>query len=67
MSQKKKEEYKAGLYGDEVREKLLEFAEQGYDSIPEDEKDAWLSRFKFWGVRPPFGPGGLFHDAADQL
>jgi Sulfite reductase, beta subunit (hemoprotein) len=50
MSQKKKEEYKAGLYGDEVREKLLEFAEQGYDSIPEDEKDAWLSRFKFWGV-----------------
>jgi len=50
MSQKKKEEFKDGLYGDEVREKLLEFAEKGYDSIPDDEKDAWLSRFKFWGV-----------------
>ncbi|MFW6320582.1 MAG: nitrite/sulfite reductase, partial [Halohasta sp.] len=50
MSQKKKEQYKEELYGDEVREKLLEFAEKGYDSIPDEEKDAWLSRFKFWGV-----------------
>ncbi len=50
MSQKKKEEYKDGLYGDEVREKLLEFAENGFDSIPEDERDAWFSRFKFWGI-----------------
>jgi len=50
MSQKKKEAYKDELYGDAVREKLLAFAETGYDSIPEDEKDAWLSRFKFWGV-----------------
>jgi ferredoxin-nitrite reductase len=50
MSQKKKEQYKDGLYGDEVREKLMEFAEKGFDSIPEAERDAWLSRFKFWGI-----------------
>ncbi|RLM96478.1 nitrite/sulfite reductase [Haloarcula sp. Atlit-7R] len=46
----KKEEYKAELYGDEVREKLEEFAEQGWESIPEDEREKWFSRFKFWGV-----------------
>jgi len=32
------------------REKLLEFAETGFESIPEDERDAWFTRFKFWGV-----------------
>ncbi|NLV05030.1 ferredoxin--nitrite reductase [Haloarcula rubripromontorii] len=46
----KKEEYKAELYGDEVREKLEEFAERGWESIPEDEREKWFSRFKFWGV-----------------
>ncbi|MFB6108698.1 MAG: nitrite/sulfite reductase [Haloplanus sp.] len=46
----KKEDWKAESYGDEVREKLLAFAEQGWESIPEDERDAWFSRFKFWGV-----------------
>lgn len=46
----KKEGWKDGLYGDEVREKLLEFAEQGWESIPEDEHEKWFSRFKFWGV-----------------
>ncbi|MFT4903610.1 MAG: ferredoxin-nitrite reductase [Natronomonas sp.] len=46
----KKEEYKEGCYGDEVREKILEFAAQGFDSIPDDEKAAWFSRFKFWGL-----------------
>ena len=46
----KKEEYKEELYGDEVREKILEFAERGWDEIPEDEREAWFSRFKFWGV-----------------
>ena len=46
----KKEEYKEELYGDAVREKLLEFAEDGYESIPEDEREAWFSRFKFCGV-----------------
>ncbi len=45
-----KEAIKDELYGDEVREKLLEFAEEGWDSIPEDEREAWFSRFKFWGV-----------------
>ncbi|GAB3314714.1 nitrite/sulfite reductase [Haloplanus salinarum] len=46
----KKETWKEGMYGDEVREKLLEFAERGWESIPEDERDMWFSRFKFWGV-----------------
>jgi len=46
----KKEQYKDELYGDAVREKLLEFAEAGFESIPEDERDAWFSRFKFCGV-----------------
>jgi len=46
----KKEEWKDELYGDEVREKLVEFAERGWDTIPEDEREKWFSRFKFWGV-----------------
>lgn len=46
----KKEDWKDGLYGDEVREKLLEFADAGWESIPEDEREKWFSRFKFWGV-----------------
>jgi len=46
----KKEEWKDGMYGDEVREKIEEFAEKGWDSIPEEERDMWFSRFKFWGV-----------------
>jgi len=46
----KKEQWKEEMYGDEVREKILEFAERGWDSIPEKERDAWFSRFKFWGV-----------------
>jgi ferredoxin-nitrite reductase len=33
-----------------VREKRLEFAERGWDSIPEEEKAEWFTRFKFWGV-----------------
>ncbi|WP_424001773.1 nitrite/sulfite reductase [Haloarcula salina] len=46
----KKEAIKGELYGDAVREKLEEFAEQGWESIPEDEREEWFSRFKFWGV-----------------
>jgi len=46
----KKEEIKGELYGDAVREKLEEFAEQGWEAIPEDEREEWFSRFKFWGV-----------------
>ncbi len=46
----KKEAWKEELYGDDVREKILEFAEDGWESIPEDEREMWFSRFKFWGV-----------------
>jgi ferredoxin-nitrite reductase len=46
----KKENIKNELYGDEVREKLEEFAEKGWEAIPEDEHEEWFSRFKFWGV-----------------
>ncbi|WP_276246251.1 nitrite/sulfite reductase [Haladaptatus sp. YSMS36] len=46
----KKEHWKDGLYGDDVREELLSFAETGWDSIPDDERDAWFTRFKFWGL-----------------
>jgi ferredoxin-nitrite reductase len=46
----KKEAWKEGMYGDEVREKIVEFAEKGWESIPEEERDMWFSRFKFWGV-----------------
>jgi ferredoxin-nitrite reductase len=46
----KKETWKEGLYGDEVRAKIEEFAERGWESIPEEERDKWFSRFKFWGV-----------------
>ncbi|GAB7008301.1 nitrite/sulfite reductase [Halorubrum trueperi] len=46
----KKETWKSELYGDEVRQKLREFAETGFESIPEDERDAWFTRFKFWGI-----------------
>jgi len=46
----KKEAWKDELYGDAVREKIEEFAERGWESIPEEERDEWFSRFKFWGV-----------------
>ena len=46
----KKEEYKKECYGDEVRERILAFAEQGFESIPDEERAAWFSRFKFWGL-----------------
>ncbi|WP_435147561.1 nitrite/sulfite reductase [Halobaculum sp. P14] len=44
------ERWKSETYGNEIREHLLEFAEQGWDSIPEDEHDAWFERFKWWGL-----------------
>ncbi len=53
----KKEAWKEGCYGDEVREKILEFADRGWESVPEDERDEWFSRFKFWG---------LFHQRSGQ-
>ena len=44
------ERWKSEVYGNEIREHLMEFAEQGWDSIPEDEHDAWFERFKWWGL-----------------
>ncbi|MFC7007259.1 nitrite/sulfite reductase [Halalkalicoccus salilacus] len=46
----KKEGIKEELYGDAVRERIEEFAEKGWDAIPEDERSDWFTRFKFWGV-----------------
>ncbi|WP_254272594.1 nitrite/sulfite reductase [Haloarcula marina] len=46
----KVEKWKDEVYGNEIREHLLEFAEQGWDAIPEDEQDAWFERFKWWGL-----------------
>ena len=46
----KKEDWKEECYGDEVREHLMRFAEEGFDAIPEDEREQWFTRFKFWGL-----------------
>ena len=46
----KVETWKDELYGNEIRDHLFEFAEQGWESIPEDEHDAWFERFKWWGL-----------------
>jgi ferredoxin-nitrite reductase len=44
------EKWKSEVYGNEIREHLFEFAEEGWDAIPEDEHDAWFERFKWWGL-----------------
>ncbi|WP_117594280.1 nitrite/sulfite reductase [Haloprofundus halophilus] len=44
------ERWKSEVYGNEIREHLFEFAEQGWESIPKDERDAWFERFKWWGL-----------------
>jgi ferredoxin-nitrite reductase len=46
----KVERWKDEQYGTEIREDLYRFAEAGFDSIPEDEHDAWFERFKWWGL-----------------
>ncbi|WP_132059130.1 nitrite/sulfite reductase [Halorussus amylolyticus] len=46
----KVEGWKDEIYGTEVRDHLYEFAEEGWDAIPEDEHDAWFERFKWWGL-----------------
>jgi ferredoxin-nitrite reductase len=46
----KVENWKDELYGNEIRDKLFEFADKGWDAIPEDEHDAWFERFKWWGL-----------------
>jgi len=44
------ERWKSEIYGNEIREHLYRFAEEGWDAIPEDESDAWFERFKWWGL-----------------
>ncbi|WP_128906719.1 nitrite/sulfite reductase [Halorubrum amylolyticum] len=44
------ENWKSEVYGNEIRDRLFEFAEEGFDSIPDDERDAWFERFKWWGL-----------------
>ena len=46
----KVEGWKDEIYGEEVREHLFRFAEEGWSAIPEDEHDAWFERFKWWGL-----------------
>jgi ferredoxin-nitrite reductase len=44
------ERWKSEVYGTEIREHLFRFAEAGWDAIPDDERDAWFERFKWWGL-----------------
>ena len=44
------ERWKSAVYGNEIREHLYQFAENGWASIPDDERDAWFERFKWWGL-----------------
>jgi ferredoxin-nitrite reductase len=44
------EQWKDECYGEELCERLLEFAEGGWESIPEGERKKWFSLFKHWGV-----------------
>jgi ferredoxin-nitrite reductase len=46
----KVEGWKDEVYGTDIRDHLLEFAADGWESIPEDERDAWFERFKWWGL-----------------
>ncbi len=46
----KVEGWKDEVYGAEIRDHLFQFAEEGWESIPEDEHDAWFERFKWWGL-----------------
>jgi ferredoxin-nitrite reductase len=51
------EEWKNEVYGTDIREHIERFAETGWQSIPEDERDAWFERFKWYG---------LYHQRAGQ-
>ena len=46
----KVEGWKDEVYGEEVRDHLVRFAEEGWSAIPEEEHDAWFERFKWWGL-----------------
>ncbi|MFP9060122.1 nitrite/sulfite reductase [Natrialbaceae archaeon A-chndr2] len=51
------ENWKDELYGTDIRDEIDRFAESGWETIPEDEKDAWFERFKWYG---------LYHQRAGQ-
>ena len=51
------EEWKAEVYGTDIREHVERFAEEGWASIPDEERDAWFERFKWYG---------LYHQRAGQ-
>ncbi|MGZ0746859.1 nitrite/sulfite reductase [Haloparvum sp. AD34] len=44
------EEWKDELYGEDIRDAIERFAEDGWESIPDDERDAWFERFKWYGL-----------------
>jgi ferredoxin-nitrite reductase len=46
----KVEKWKDEVYGNDIRDHLMQFAEDGWDAIPEDEHDEWFERFKWWGL-----------------
>ncbi len=51
------EQWKDELYGTDIRAEIEHFAEEGWESIPDDEQDAWFERFKWYG---------LYHQRAGQ-
>ncbi len=46
----KVEGWKDEVYGNDIRDRLFEFADDGWEAIPEDEQDEWFERFKWWGL-----------------
>jgi len=51
------EDWKDDIYGTDIREHIERFAEDGWQSIPAEERDAWFERFKWYG---------LYHQRAGQ-
>lgn len=46
----KVENWKDEVYGVGIRDHIFRFADEGWESIPEDEHDAWFERLKWWGL-----------------
>jgi ferredoxin-nitrite reductase len=46
----KVENWKDEVYGTGIRDHIFRFADEGWESIPEDEHDAWFERLKWWGL-----------------
>ncbi len=51
------ERWKDEVYGTDIRGHIERFAEEGWETIPDDEQDAWFERFKWYG---------LYHQRAGQ-